>query len=116
MIKSTLIKNVNIVNEGKIFKGDIRIKQEKISLIAPKIKFSKDENLIEGNNKYIIPGLIDDQVHFREPGYTHKADIYSESRAAVAGGITSFIEMPNTNPQTVTMKNIEKKRKNVVLL
>lgn len=109
MIKSTLIKNVNIVNEGKILKGDIRIKQEKISLIAPKIKFSKDENLIEGNNKYIIPGLIDDQVHFREPGYTHKADIYSESRAAVAGGITSFIEMPNTNPQTVTMKNIEKK-------
>ena len=109
MIKSTLIKNVNIVNEGKVFKGDIRIKQEKISLIAPFIPISQDENLVEGNNKYLIPGLIDDQVHFREPGLTHKGDIYSESRAAVAGGITSFIEMPNTKPQTTTMKKIEHK-------
>ena len=109
MIKSTLIKNVNIVNEGKVFKGDIRIKQEKISLIAPFIPISQDENLVEGNNKYLIPGLIDDQVHFREPGLTHKGDIYSESRAAVAGGITSFIEMPNTEPQTTTMKKIEQK-------
>ena len=107
MIKSTLIRNVNIVNEGKIFKSDIRIKQEKISLIAPTIPLSKDENIVEGNNKYLIPGLIDDQVHFREPGLTHKGDIYSESRAAVAGGITSFIEMPNTKPQTTTMKMIE---------
>ena len=109
MIKSTLIKNVNIVNEGKVFKGDIRIKQEKISLIAPSIPISQYEHLIEGNNKYLIPGLIDDQVHFREPGLTHKGDIYSESRAAVAGGITSFIEMPNTKPQTTTMKKIEQK-------
>jgi len=109
MVKSTLIKNVNIVNEGKVFKGDIRIKQEKISLIAPFIPISQDEHLIEGNNKYLIPGLIDDQVHFREPGLTHKGDIYSESRAAVAGGITSFIEMPNTQPQTTTMKKIEQK-------
>ncbi|MFL2591160.1 MAG: dihydroorotase [Flavobacteriaceae bacterium] len=109
MIKSTLIKNVNIVNEGKVFKGDIRIKQEKISLIAPFIPISQDEHLVEGNNKYLIPGLIDDQVHFREPGLTHKGDIYSESRAAVAGGITSFIEMPNTKPQTTTMKKIEQK-------
>jgi len=109
MIKSTLIKNVNIVDEGKVFKGDIRIKQEKISLIAPFIPVSQDEHLVEGNNKYLIPGLIDDQVHFREPGLTHKGDIYSESRAAVAGGITSFIEMPNTKPQTTTMKKIEQK-------
>ena len=109
MVKSTLIKNVNIVNEGKVFKGDIRIKQEKISLIAPFIPISQDEHLVEGNNKYLIPGLIDDQVHFREPGLTHKGDIYSESRAAVAGGITSFIEMPNTQPQTTTMKKIEQK-------
>ena len=109
MIKSTLIKNVNIVNEGKVFKSDIRIKQEKISLIAPFIPLSQDEHLLEGNNKYLIPGLIDDQVHFREPGLTHKGDIYSESRAAVAGGITSFIEMPNTKPQTTTMKKIEQK-------
>ena len=109
MIKSTLIRNVNIVNEGKIFKSDIRIKQDKISLIAPSIPLSEDENIVEGNNKYLIPGLIDDQVHFREPGLTHKGDMYSESRAAVAGGITSFIEMPNTEPQTTTMKKIEQK-------
>ena len=109
MIKSTLIKNVKIVNEGKIFKGDIRIKQDKISLIAPSIPLTQDENVVEGDNKYLIPGLIDDQVHFREPGLTHKGDIYTESRAAVAGGITSFIEMPNTNPQTTTMEKIDQK-------
>ena len=109
MIKSTLIKNVKIVNEGKIFKGDIRIKQEKISLIAPSIPLTQDENVVDGDNKYLIPGLIDDQVHFREPGLTHKGDIYTESRAAVAGGITSFIEMPNTNPQTTTMEKIDQK-------
>ena len=109
MIKSTLIKNVKIVNEGKIFKGDIRIKQEKISLIAPSIPLTQDENVVDGDNKYLIPGLIDDQVHFREPGLTHKGDIYTESGAAVAGGITSFIEMPNTNPQTTTMEKIDQK-------
>ena len=109
MIKSTLIKNVKIVNEGKIFKGDIRIKQDKISLIAPSIPLTQDENVVDGDNKYLIPGLIDDQVHFREPGLTHKGDIYTESRAAVAGGITSFIEMPNTNPQTTTMEKIDQK-------
>ena len=109
MVKSTLIKNVNIVNEGKILKGDIRIKQEKILSISPSIPSLQNENVVEGNSKYLIPGLIDDQVHFREPGLTDKGDIYSESRAAVAGGITSFIEMPNTNPQTTTMKKIEEK-------
>ena len=109
MIKSTLIKNVNIVNEGKILKGDIRIIKEKISLIASSIPLLQGDSVVEGNNKYLIPGLIDDQVHFREPGLTHKGDIYSESRAAVAGGITSFIEMPNTIPQTTTMKKIEEK-------
>ena len=109
MIKSTLIRNVNIVNEGNIFKGDIRIKEEKITSIARSISLSENENVVEGNDKYLIPGLIDDQVHSREPGLTHKGDIYSESRAAVAGGVTSFIEMPNTNPQTTTMKKIEQK-------
>ena len=109
MIKSTLIKNVNIVNEGKILKGDIRIIKEKISLIASSIPLLQGDSVVEGNNKFLIPGLIDDQVHFREPGLTHKGDIYSESRAAVAGGITSFIEMPNTIPQTTTMKKIEEK-------
>ena len=79
MVKSTLIRNVNIVNEGKIFKGDLRIQLDKISLIAPSISLLQNENVVEGNNKYLIPGLIDDQVHFREPGFTHKGDIYSES-------------------------------------
>ena len=109
MTKSTIIKNVNIVNEGRIFKGDLRIQEEKISLIASSIPISNSENVVEGNSKFLIPGLIDDQVHFREPGLTHKGDIYSESRAAVAGGITSFIEMPNTNPLTTNMKKIEEK-------
>ena len=110
MVKSTLIKNVNIVNEGKIFKGDIRIQQEKILSISSSMSSLQNENVVEGNNRYLIPGLIDDQVHFREPGLTYKGDIYSESRAAVAGGITSFIEMPNTNPQTTTMKKIDEKK------
>ena len=109
MTNTTLIRNVNIVNEGKVFKGDLRIKNDKILTIAPFIPSLQNENLIQGKNKYLIPGLIDDQVHFREPGFTYKGDIYSESRAAVAGGITSFIEMPNTNPQTTTMKKIEQK-------
>ncbi len=109
MTKTTLIRNVNIVNEGKVFKGDLRIKNDKILSIASHIPLLQDENLIEGINKYLIPGLIDDQVHFREPGFTNKGDIYSESRAAVAGGITSFLEMPNTNPQTTTMEKIEQK-------
>merc|ERR1711991_344036 len=89
--------------------GDIRIKQEKILSISSSISLLQNENVVEGNNKYLIPGLIDDQVHFREPGLTYKGDIHSESRAAVAGGITSFIEMPNTNPQTTTMRKIEEK-------
>tara|TARA_B100000575_G_scaffold207986_1_gene169316 strand:+ start:3246 stop:4583 length:1338 start_codon:yes stop_codon:yes gene_type:complete len=109
MTKTTLIRNVNIVNEGKVFKGDLRIKNDKILSIASHIPLLQNENLVEGINKYLIPGLIDDQVHFREPGFTNKGDIYSESRAAVAGGITSFIEMPNTNPQTTTMEKIEQK-------
>ena len=109
MTKTTLIRNVNIVNEGKVFKGDLRIKNDKILSIASHIPLLQNENLVEGINKYLIPGLIDDQVHFREPGFTNKGDIYSESRAAVAGGITSFLEMPNTNPQTTTMEKIEQK-------
>ncbi len=109
MTKSTLIKNVKIVNEGKIFKGDIRINHEKITSIASSISVLQNDNVVDGNDKFIIPGLIDDQVHFREPGLTNKGDMFSESRAAVAGGITSFIEMPNTNPQTTSMKNIEQK-------
>ena len=104
-----LIKNAQIVNEGKIFKSDILIKEDKIYEISNEI-LSKDHYiLINAENKLLIPGVIDDQVHFREPGLTHKATINSESKAAIAGGITSFIEMPNTIPQTTTINELENK-------
>ncbi|WP_194766680.1 dihydroorotase [Tamlana sp. I1] len=108
--KTTLIKNAKIINEGKVFAGDILIEGEYIkqidSSISPK---SSEVNVIDAEGKYILPGVIDDQVHFREPGLTEKADIASESKAAIAGGITSFIEMPNTNPQTTTIEKLEEK-------
>jgi dihydroorotase len=109
-LKTTLIKNANIVNEGKIFKGEILIEGEYIKEISDSISAkSADVHVIDAEGKYLIPGAIDDQVHFREPGLTHKADIKTESRAAIAGGITSFIEMPNTNPQTTTIEKLEEK-------
>ena len=105
-----LIKNAKIVNEGKILEGDILIEGNLIkeigATISPK---TPDTDVLYADGKYLLPGMIDDQVHFREPGLTHKADIASESRAAVAGGITSFIEMPNTIPQATTQKELEKK-------
>jgi len=108
--KITLIKNVNIVNEGKIFNGDILIDGEYIKEVDNSISAkSSDINIIDAEGKYLLPGIIDDQVHFREPGLTHKATIETESRAAVAGGITSFIEMPNTNPQTTTIEKLNEK-------
>ena len=97
----TLIKNVKIINENKILESDILIDNTYIRKIANSISAENSWNIIDGEGKYIMPGIIDDQVHFREPGLTYKADIYSESRAALAGGITSFMEMPNTNPQTI---------------
>lgn len=107
-----LIKNANIVNEGKILKRDILIKNEFIISIAKNIDVNSDDiQIIQAEGKYILPGFIDDQVHFREPGLTHKATIKTESRAAVAGGITSFIEMPNTVPQATTQKLLEDKFK-----
>ena len=104
-----LIKNAQVVNEGKIFKSDILIKGDFISEISNKIVHKENYRLIDAKNKLLIPGVIDDQVHFREPGLTHKATINSESKAAIAGGITSFIEMPNTIPQTTTLKELENK-------
>jgi len=105
-----LIKNAQIVNEGKIFEGDVHIIGEYIVEIASSISAkSNHTKIIDAENKLLIPGIIDDQVHFREPGLTHKADITSESKAAVAGGITSFIEMPNTIPQATTIKLVEDK-------
>lgn len=109
-MKSVLIKNAKIVNEGTIFEGDVLIENELIVEIAESISAkSSATKIINAEGNYLIPGMIDDQVHFREPGLTHKGDIASESRAAVAGGITSFIEMPNTNPQTVTIDLLEEK-------
>lgn len=105
-----LIKNAQIVNEGKIFKSDLLIKDKIIKKISKSIN-EKHDRCIDAEGLHLIPGVIDDQVHFREPGLTHKADIYSESKAAVAGGITSFMEMPNTKPQTLTQELLEKKFK-----
>ena len=108
----TLIKNAKIVNEGKIIEGDVLIDGEYIIDIDSSIS-SKSANttVIDAEGNYLIPGVIDDQVHFREPGLTHKATIKSESKAAIAGGITSFIEMPNTVPQATTQELLEQKFK-----
>ena len=104
-----LIRNISVVNEGKIIPVDVLIKNGRIERIAAQIQTS--ENLVEinGEGKYLLPGAIDDQVHFREPGLTHKASIYSESKAAVAGGVTSFMEMPNTLPPVFTHELLEDK-------
>jgi dihydroorotase len=111
MIKSTLIKNATIVNENKVFKGDVLIENEIIKAISSKITPTKNVKVIDAKGRYLIPGFIDDQVHFREPGLTHKANIATESRAAIAGGITTFIEMPNTVPQATTQDLLEDKFK-----
>ena len=108
-MKKTLIKDALVVNEGKIQSLDVRIENGKITSIRSELNLQEDETLIDASGKYLLPGLIDDHVHFREPGLTHKACIRTESRAAVAGGITSFIEMPNTNPQTTTIQALEDK-------
>lgn len=104
----TLIKNASIVNEGKIYTSDVLIEDERIKQISENLNIDADKE-IDASGKYLLPGLIDDQVHFREPGLTYKANIYSESKAAVAGGITSFMEMPNTNPQSLTQALLEEK-------
>jgi dihydroorotase len=106
-----LIKNANIVNENTTFLGDVLIENEIIKQIAKDISAPKNAEIIQANGKTLIPGFIDDQVHFREPGLTHKANIATESRAAVAGGITTFIEMPNTVPQATTQELLEDKFK-----
>ena len=111
MTKGILIQNATIVNENKIFKGDVLIENEIITKISSKIKPTKNIEVINAEGKYLIPGFIDDQVHFREPGLTHKANIATESRAAIAGGITTFIEMPNTVPQATTQDLLEDKFK-----
>ncbi|HQZ50741.1 MAG TPA: dihydroorotase [Chitinophagaceae bacterium] len=107
-----LIKNIHIVNEGSIINADVLITNGRIDTILPQI-VNAGGNCIEinGEGKYLFPGCIDDQVHFREPGLTHKATIYTESKAAVAGGVTSFMEMPNTVPNALTQELLEEKYK-----
>ncbi|MBI9039719.1 MAG: dihydroorotase [Bacteroidales bacterium] len=111
------IINANIVNEGEIFFGNVLVEDKFISKIFRRKKNStfsyktKDIKIVDAENNYLFPGLIDDQVHFREPGLTHKADISTESKAAVAGGITSFMEMPNTFPPAITQELLEDKYK-----
>jgi len=105
----TLIKNARIINEGKIFEGDVLIKGNYIDSIDSSISAKPDYKVVDAEGNYLIPGVIDDQVHFREPGLTHKGDILSESKAAIAGGITSFIEQPNTVPNAVTQELLEQK-------
>lgn len=106
-----LIKNAQIVNENKIFKGDLLIEDDVIAKIGNSIPEENADRIIDAEGKYLLPGVIDDQVHFREPGLTHKGDIESESRAAVVGGVTSFIEQPNTVPNAVTQELLEDKYK-----
>lgn len=106
-----LIKNVRIINEGRSYQGAVLINGEMIEAVyegeVPSEIIAEAKEVVDGQGKWLLPGCIDDQVHFREPGLTHKADIYSESRAAVAGGVTSFMDMPNTKPQTTTLENLE---------
>ena len=109
----TIITNAHIINEGERFLGSVLIEEEFIKTIY-KDKIVPDEVLsnaevIDAKGRYLIPGVIDDQVHFREPGLTHKGDIATESRAAVAGGITTYMEMPNTKPQATTQEELMKK-------
>jgi dihydroorotase len=106
---STLIKNAKLVNEGSITLMDLRIVDQRIEKIDTDITAKPEDQIFEAGGLLLLPGMIDDQVHFREPGLTHKGSIASESRAAVAGGITSYMEMPNVSPSTTTIKALEHK-------
>lgn len=108
-MQNYLIKNIQVVNEGRITVADVLIKDGRIAAIAANIQPTVAVEEINGEGKYLLPGVIDDQVHFREPGLTHKANIYTESKAAVAGGVTSFMEMPNTVPNALTIDLLEEK-------
>ena len=104
----TLIKNISIVNEGKIIKADLLIEDDKIKQIGS-LHADSTTLVIDGTSKFLLPGIIDGQVHFREPGLTYKGDMYTESKAAVAGGVTSFIDMPNTLPNVLTLAILNEK-------
>src|SRR3984885_3052016 len=108
-MQNYLFKQISIVNEGKIEQKDIYIKKGRIERIGNNINVKENNVVINGDELHLFPGVIDDQVHFREPGLTHKGDIHSESRAAVAGGVTTFMEMPNTVPNVLTQELLEQK-------
>lgn len=104
-----IIKNASIVNEGRIIEGDLLISKDRIEKIGGDISIKARAEEIDGTGMHVLPGVIDDQVHFREPGLTHKANLYTEAKAAVAGGTTSFMEMPNTSPAAITVDLLEQK-------
>ena len=106
-MKTILIKNANIVNEGTVFNSDVLVQDGFIHTIAKNITADKVDKVIDASGKYLLPGVIDDQVHFREPGSTQAEDLNSGSRAAIAGGITGVFEMPNTNPPTANKKEFQ---------
>ncbi len=108
-METILITNARVVNEGEIREVDVLIKGEYIEKIGSDISATNAQKVIDAQGKYLLPGLIDDQVHFREPGLTHKAEIYTEARAAVAGGVTTFMEMPNTVPNALTQQLLQDK-------
>ena len=107
-MQDLILKNCKVVNENRIIESDIAIKNDRIEQVATSIDVESKE-IIDLDGKFVIPGIIDDQVHFREPGLTHKGDIATESKAGLAGGVTSFFEMPNVNPTTTTNENLTKK-------
>ncbi|CTP83543.1 dihydroorotase [Xanthomonas translucens pv. poae] len=109
MSSSTLIVNARLVNEGHETQGDLRIANGRIAALAPQLAARGGETVVDAAGRWLLPGMIDDQVHFREPGLTHKGDIASESAAAVAGGLTSFMDMPNTNPPTLDAAALQAK-------
>lgn len=109
-MNSYVIRNATIINEGRKFKGSVLISDRRIERVLSSDEPCPDARVtVDASGKYLLPGVIDDQVHFREPGLTHKADIYTEAKAAAAGGVTSFMDMPNTVPQTVTLQLLEEK-------
>lgn len=107
-MNKTIIKDCKLVNEGKVQITNVLIEDGIIQKIG-ELSITDDAIVMDAAGKYLLPGIIDGQVHFREPGLTHKADIHSESRAAVAGGVTSFIDMPNTRPNVLTLPLLEEK-------
>ena len=109
MSNSTIIKNARLINEGKDYYADLTLTGERIENIASSLSAVNTDNIVDARGMYLLPGMIDDQVHFREPGLTHKGSIASESSASVAGGITSYMEMPNVNPATTTIAALEAK-------